>query len=240
MQTPPLPAESALKDGGLVLGIDTCGPSGSAALARLAGDEMELLGQTELAGRSYSATLVAAVGELLKQRGVELRQLDAIVAVNGPGSFTGVRVGLSAVKGLAEPFQTPVAAVSRLEVLAQKAGVVSAALDAHRQEVFLRVEAAAGKTREVLAGRADLDAFEIRPAEIAVCDDAAEEFVRKAWPGAVMERVAPPTAADAIELVAPRLRAGAFVDLALVDGHYLRRSDAEIFGESSKFVARRA
>jgi tRNA threonylcarbamoyladenosine biosynthesis protein TsaB len=55
-----------------------------------------------------------------------------------------------------------------------------------------------------------------------------------------MERVAPPTAADAIELVAPRLRAGAFVDLALVDGHYLRRSDAEIFGESSKFVARRA
>ena len=42
-----------------MLGIDTCGPSGSVALARLASDRLKLLGQTELAGRSYSATLVA-------------------------------------------------------------------------------------------------------------------------------------------------------------------------------------
>lgn len=246
MQTPPLAAESALRDGGLVLGIDTCGPSGSVALGRLAVDGLHLLGQSELAGRSYSATLVAAVGELLKQHGVVLGELGAIVAVNGPGSFTGVRVGLSAVKGLAEPFGIPVAVASRLEVLAGKigtrgSGVLSAALDAHRHEVFLRIEAAPGKkAREVLAGEAELAVITPIPGRVVICEDAAEELVRKVWPGAEMERVAAPTAADAIKLVVPRLRTAVFVDLALLDGHYLRRSDAEIFGEPSQAMARRA
>ena len=48
-----------------MLGVDTCGLSGSVALGRIEGDNAEILGQKELAGRSYSATLVAAVGELL-------------------------------------------------------------------------------------------------------------------------------------------------------------------------------
>src|SRR5271170_7922478 len=115
----------------LVRGIDTCAPMGSVALARFGGDSLEILGEAELEGRSYSATLVAAVGDLLKRGGAELRDVGAIVAVNGPGSFTGVRVGLRAVKGLAEVARIPVVAVSRLEVLAWKAGVGSAALDAH-------------------------------------------------------------------------------------------------------------
>ena len=239
METSPLTVEPGLRAGGFVLGIDTWGPSGAGALGRLVGEGLELLGQTELAGRSYSATLVAAVGELLKQNGMALRELSAIVVVNGPGSFTGVRVGLSAVKGLAEPFRIPVVVVSRLEVLASKAGTQLAALDAHRHEVFLRMEVAGGKTREVLAGRADLVACETPPAAIAVCEDAAEETIRAAWPGAVVERVAAPTAADALELAAPKIRAGAFVDLALLDGHYLRRSDAEIFGEPVQALAQR-
>jgi tRNA threonylcarbamoyladenosine biosynthesis protein TsaB len=47
-----------------------------------------------------------------------------------------------------------------------------------------------------------------------------------------MVRVAAPTAADALELAAPRVLSGKYADLALMDGHYLRRSDAEIFGEA--------
>jgi tRNA threonylcarbamoyladenosine biosynthesis protein TsaB len=235
METSPLTVEPGLRTGGLVLGVDTCGPSGSVALGRLAEDGLELLGQTELAGRSFSATLVAVVEDLLKSHGVVPRELSAIVAVNGPGSFTGVRVGLSAVKGLAEPFRTAVAVVSRLEVLAGKIGIQgvgapSAALDAHRNEVFLRMEVTGGKPREVLAGRADLAAFEMPPAAVAVCDDAAEELIRAAWPRALVVRIAAPTAADALELAVPKIRSGAFIDLALLDGHYLRRSDAEIFG----------
>ena len=214
---------------GLVLAIDTCGPSGSVALGRLAGGAVEILGQKQLAGRSYSATLVAAVAELIAGAGVRLNELAAIVAVTGPGSFTGVRVGLSAVKGLAEVHRIPVVPVSRLEVLADKAAVACSALDAHRNEIFLRLSCPGEEPRELLAGADDLAVID-PPARIAVCD-AAADLLRAAWPHAGLVRVAAPTAADALALCAERVRRGEFADLALLDGHYLRRSDAEIFGE---------
>jgi tRNA threonylcarbamoyladenosine biosynthesis protein TsaB len=224
---------------------------------------VEILGQIELEGRSYSATLVTAVGALLARSGVALADLAAIIAVNGPGSFTGVRVGLSAVKGLAEAAQIPVVAVSRLEVLARNAGTYSAALDAHRGEVFLRVGGPGLNATELLAGTDDLSAIELVicpvideaidsaidsaigragapdavpvAARVGVCDDAAEALLASAWPNLKLVRTHAPTAADALKLCAPRVgagkAAGEFVDLALLDGHYLRRSDAEIFGE---------
>lgn len=215
----------------LLLAIDTCGPSGSVALGRAARDAVEILGQIELEGRSYSATLVAAVGQLLAQSGAELGNLATIVATSGPGSFTGVRVGLSAVKGLAEAARIPVVAVSRLKVLAAKAGLGSAALDAHRHEVFLRLGLPGQKAAEMLAGAQELAAIDPAGARIAVCDDAAAALLASAWPEAELVRTPPPTAADALHLCAPRVLAGEFADLALLDGHYLRRSDAEIFGE---------
>jgi tRNA threonylcarbamoyladenosine biosynthesis protein TsaB len=213
-----------------ILAIDTCGPSGSVALGRLAGRDLEILGQIELAGRTYSATLVAAVAELLKSAGIELRGLGGIVVVNGPGSFTGVRVGLSAVKGLAEGTEIPVVAFSRLEVLSRKSGVPSSALDAHRGEVFLRLEQMGSKANEILAGPRELAAIHPTPVRVAVCDDGAAVVLAAAWPSAQLIPVPAPVAADALRLGEARLTAGVFADLALLDGHYLRRSDAEIFG----------
>jgi len=267
----------------LLLAIDTCGPSGSVALGRLTGQKIEILGQIELEGRSYSATLVAAVGELLTRVGIAVRELGAIVVVNGPGSFTGVRVGLSAAKGLCEAAGIRLAVASRLEVLAAKAGVpgdgslsqgwqtgvpgdgslsqgwqtgvpgdgslsrgwqagaMGAALDAHRQEVFLRIGEASGEIRELLAGEAELAAIGpewkgrpgLQPARIAVCDEAAAELLGRAWPAAELVRTDAPTAADALEVCWARVAAGEFADVALLDGHYLRRSDAEIFGATA-------
>ncbi len=214
----------------LVLGIDTCGPMGSVALGRLNGDGVEILGQTELEGRTYSETLVAAVGGLLAAHGVKVKDLDAMIAVSGPGSFTGVRVALAAVKGLAEAEQTPVVAVSRLEVLAEKAGVASAALDAHRGEVFLRL-GRAGQDRELLAGVNELAAIDPAPERIAICDEAAATVLKAAWPAVELVQTAAPHAADALGLGVARVLAGEFDDLAQLDGHYLRRSDAEIFGD---------
>jgi len=220
----------------LVLGVDTCGPSGTVALALVVDEALEILGQKELAGRTYSATLIAAVGELLAEAGTNLRHIAAIVVVNGPGSFTGVRVGVSAVKGLAEPGIIPVVAVSRLAVLAAKAGVGSAALDAHRQEVYLRVAEEDGSSRQLLAGADEISHIsEARcgaPTIVAVCDEGAE-MIATVWGGVELRRAEAPTAADAIRLAVPAILAGEFTDLALLDGHYLRRSDAEIFGEAA-------
>jgi tRNA threonylcarbamoyladenosine biosynthesis protein TsaB len=231
-------------DAKLLLGIDTCGPTGSVALARLSAGTVEILGQTEIDGRSCSSTLVTAVAELLNLAGTQLGLLDAIVVVTGPGSFTGVRVGLAAVKGLAEGRRIPVVAASRLEVLAAMAGAPSdrssslgwvagttaAALDAHRQEIYLRLGDGA-QPRELLAGAHELAEIDPAPTQIAVCDEAAERLLESVWPKSELVRVPAPTAADALRLCAPR--EWEFADLALLDGHYLRRSDAEIFGEAT-------
>lgn len=234
----------------LLLGIDTCGPAGSVALGRLAlrglqspadasftPADLQILGHFDLEGRTYSSTLITAVANLLKDAGLRLSDLAAIVAVNGPGSFTGVRVGLSAVKGLAEPSRLPVAVVSRLQVLAANAGLQSAALDAHRGEVFLRIGTPANTTNpagttEMLAGPSELKSINPPPARIAVCDEAAAALLATAWSATELIRSSAPTASDALRLAVPQVVKGAFVDLALLDGHYLRRSDAEIFGEA--------
>ncbi len=234
------PPGTPIEPGGLLLAIDTCGPTGSVALGRLAGRDLEILGQTELEGRSYSATLVAAVAELLASAGAALKDLSGIVAVNGPGSFTGVRVGLSAVKGLAEPAQIPVVAISRLLVLSRKSGAPSCALDAHRAEVFLRLEELGAPPRELLAGRQELAAIKPAPLRVAVCDEASLALLAATWPDAQLVKCDAPAAVDALRLGEARLVAGGNVDLALLDGNYLRRSDAEIFGEAASAGRNRA
>jgi tRNA threonylcarbamoyladenosine biosynthesis protein TsaB len=195
---------------------------------------VDLLAERALAGRSYSATLVQAVEDLLAEAGFSLASLEAMVVTSGPGSFTGVRVGLSAAKGLSEAVGLPVAAVSRLAVLAAKAGTGSAALDAHRNEIFLRLGKAGGEARELLASAAELAGMNWCAGPVAACEDAAAELLKKAWPGVELARVEAPTAGDVLRFGAVRVAAGDFDDAALLDGHYLRRSDAEIFGAKAE------
>jgi tRNA threonylcarbamoyladenosine biosynthesis protein TsaB len=254
----------------LLVAIDTCGPAGSVALGRLSADVVEIDAEQELEGRSYSATLTVALARLVEEAGARLADIGGIVVVHGPGSFTGVRIGLSTAKGLAEGLGIPIVAVSRLAVLAAKAGTGAAALDAHRNEVFLRLEQASGQTidpalkskhrapsisqvlsrngwesyalskgrinRELLAGAAELAAVAPSPERVAVCDDSAARLVGEAWPAAELAFVAAPLASDALRLGALRLSAGQSDDVLLLDGNYLRRSDAEIFGEAAAGV----
>ena len=163
----------------------------------------------DLEGKTYSATLVAAVQELLRKEGIALAEVGCIVVVTGPGSFTGVRVGLSAVKGFALGAGIPVIAVSRLEVLAHKSGCASAALDAHRNEVYLRVVQPGSGAMELLAGRTQLDQFArlSTPECIAVCDESAATLLALVWRQARFLAVTAPTAADAIGLATLRIRA---------------------------------
>ena len=116
--------------------IDTCGETAGIALAR--GEDV-LAGQ-DLSRGSASAEIIEAIRRLLIQAEWQLRNLDGIGVVHGPGSFTGTRAGLAAAKGLCESAGLPMAAVSRLEVLANAAGLTVgyAALNAGRAEVYVR------------------------------------------------------------------------------------------------------
>ena len=102
-----------------VLLMDTCGAAGSVALA----DGERVAARAAIAERAASARLLAVVEEVLATAGWGLGDVEAVGVVSGPGSFTGVRVGLAAAKGLCEGLGVPMAAVSRLEVLADAGGV---------------------------------------------------------------------------------------------------------------------
>jgi len=206
----------------IVLSIDTCGPSGSIALGSVEPDAVEVLVQTELAGKTYSAQLVPVLRTMLQkqqqEQGVDVSALDAIVVVNGPGSFTGIRIGVSSAKGLAAALDIPVLAVSRLAALAWKAQTHCSALDAGRSEFYFR-----DGNREFLLGAKNMPLTSIE--STAVCEPTAE----RAFANAVL--VTPPNASDAIRYSVPRLLACDFSDLELLDGNYVRRSDAEIFAK---------
>jgi len=103
----------------------------------------------------------------------------------------------------------------------------------------LRLAKTDGEPVELLAGAAELEAVSPAPSEVAVCDEASVTLLQAAWPSAHLVRVEPPTAVDALRLAAPRVLAGDFVDPLLLDGHYLRRSDAEIFGDPAVAAAAR-
>jgi len=96
--------------------------------------------QKHESAEDYSSWLLPAVGRGLRSAGANLRELDLLAVASGPGSFTGVRVGLTTVKAWAELFGTRVAGVSRLEVMARQAenasGFVPASFDAQRGQVF--------------------------------------------------------------------------------------------------------
>src|SRR5207245_1176689 len=88
----------------------------------------------------YSVWLLPAVERILVESGVRLSDVELFAAAAGPGSFTGLRVGLTSVKAWSEVYGRPVVAVSRLEALAHQAGesgaFVAPFVDARREQLF--------------------------------------------------------------------------------------------------------
>jgi tRNA threonylcarbamoyladenosine biosynthesis protein TsaB len=202
--------------------IDTCGSEGSVALA----SQSEIVASETLPGRSASERLVAVVRGMVHTQGWKLRELAAIVVVHGPGSFTGVRVGLSAAKGLSEASEVPVVAVSRLAVLAAAAGEVEgevcAVLDAGREEFYCGVYVGQRCVREALMTEAEVREVAAGCEAVVVCEVKVAETLRELEPRLVGE----PVAGDALPFAVKRVVAGEFDDVATLDANYLRRSDS--------------
>ena len=124
----------------LILTISTATPTGSVALTR--GEELIAELVLKPSG-AHSDFLIPVIHELLTRSGVVIEEIDAFAAVVGPGAFTGLRVGVSTVKGLAQATGKPTLAVSSLQALAMQVPntdfPVCAMLDARKGEVYAGV-----------------------------------------------------------------------------------------------------
>jgi tRNA threonylcarbamoyladenosine biosynthesis protein TsaB len=209
--------------------IHTAGGEGSVALADT---EMApaIIATEVLPGRSSSERLVPAVRRLMAASGWLLSELAAVVVVHGPGSFTGVRVGVSAAKGLSEAAGVPLIAVSRLALLAGAVGggeqMVHAVLDAGRGEFYYGEYMGKRCVREVLIGAQDLETA-ASGGLVVVCELKVAEALTELRPKLVDE----PLAGDALPFAVERIALGRFEDAAALDANYLRRTDAEIFAK---------
>lgn len=120
-----------------ILALETSAIAASAAVCE---DEALVAQCFQRTGLTHSATLMPMVQSMLQTAGLTLEEMDVIAVAAGPGSFTGLRIGISAAKGLAWPGNKPCAGVSTLEAMAWQLsgmeGIVCAAMDARRQQVY--------------------------------------------------------------------------------------------------------
>lgn len=219
----------------LLLVTDTSGKNGSVALARAGSkpDEIEVVEAVPLAGGTFSAQLVPQIAGLLAKHGFSKDDIGAFVVVSGPGSFTGLRVGLAAIKALAEILQKPIVPVPLLEVVAlagRSQGKVLSVLDAGRGEVYVgEYEFAGGNAQlvsEQLLPRDELLSLAQR-AVVVTPDEALTALARDA--GIAVVTVAPADVAMIARLGWTKLQAGETVSPEQLEANYIRRSDAEIF-----------
>jgi tRNA threonylcarbamoyladenosine biosynthesis protein TsaB len=224
----------------LLLVTDTSGKNGTVALAR-AGErkkhEAEILEVVPLAGGTFSAQLVPQIAALLQKHGFTKADIDAFVVVSGPGSFTGLRVGLAAIKALAEILKKPIVAISLLELMAvstRREGNVVAVLDGGRGEVFFgSYEVTHGSARilreELLSKPEFLSAAQ--HATIAISDPTLATTARES--GLTVVTVENPNSERIARFGWKKLQAGETVSPEKLEANYMRRSDAEMFVKQS-------
>jgi len=227
----------------LLLVTDTSGRQGSVALVRA--DEpdpnvprhVEVIEVALLAGGMFSAQLVPQIAALLVQHHFAKSDIDAFVVVSGPGSFTGLRVGLAAIKALAEILKKPVVPASLLEVLAvagRTQGSVAAVLDAGRGDVYFGAYEIGGQSvhvvREQLSSKSEF-LSEARGVRVVTPDLTWGAVAREAGLSVVAADL--PDAEMIARFGLTKLQAGETVSPEQLEANYMRRSDAEILVKKS-------
>jgi tRNA threonylcarbamoyladenosine biosynthesis protein TsaB len=234
----------------LILAIDTSTRTGSVALLR---DDLLL---AEVSGHEetpYSSRLFSDLEILKANEQFELSQIDVFAVASGPGSFTGLRIGLTAVKAWAEVHAKPIAAISGLEAIAAQSKVIGGNLpvenqilasffDARRGQLFGALyryipgnTAALELVREesILSPEEFIDlvkgSFRMGQPTIVspVPDLCLPSLVQESLPGVRIEAVSPVLAPTVGRLGFDRAKRGDLTDPLRLDANYVRRSDAE-------------
>jgi tRNA threonylcarbamoyladenosine biosynthesis protein TsaB len=235
----------------LILAVDTSTRQGSLALLH---DADVLEEHTNRSDATYSDRLIPDVHDLLEKASISLTQIDLFAAASGPGSFTGLRVGLTAVKAWAEVFGKAVAGVSGLHAIAAQvrplgterdSGLVAPVLDARRGQIFgglyKRQGAASEGNRLELLGEEVVASPEEFIAMVSAHAAGICPVFASPTPNVIAASLACSTLrraqlAEVSGVLAPvvgrlaHLRAlrGEVVDALRLDANYVRRSDAEL------------
>jgi tRNA threonylcarbamoyladenosine biosynthesis protein TsaB len=227
-----------------ILALDTCDARGGVALLR---DDSLLQSEAHTTAEDYSSWLLPAINRVLTPAALTLREIELYAVAAGPGSFTGVRVGLTTVKAWSEVYGLPIAAVSRLEAVASvstgSAPYVAAFIDARRDQVF----AALYRRQAAALERLD-EEMVIAPGKFLdwCIDRVASEKIDWVSPDPDcltqtqewLSRLAQTTPVQGIaSLLAPQVgqigyrlaQQGRLTDALSLDANYVRRSDAELF-----------
>jgi tRNA threonylcarbamoyladenosine biosynthesis protein TsaB len=238
----------------LVLALDTSSPSGSLAVLR---DEKVIGVVSTATAEVYSSRMFRELEFLLGERSLRMDEFELFAVAAGPGSFTGLRVGLAAVKGWAEVYRKPIAAVSALEAVAlqahSSAALVVPVLDARRGQLYFGLyrraaDATAGEGRLALDG----EEYVMTPAEFfeALLQRAGgNEFAivtpqRELFSGAAAQSEVANLRAvvePASSVLAPfigqlgfrQAQRGVLADPLTLDANYVRRTDAELHWKES-------
>lgn len=225
----------------LSLAVDTATPSGSLAVLR----DSRIVGVIMTSSQeTYSSRMFRHLEFLLQELSLELREFDFFSVAAGPGSFTGLRVGLAAAKAWAEVYQKPIAAVSCLEAVAKQArssGVpLASVLDARRGQVYGALYRRAGTGLELVG-----EETVMAPGEFVASvhgqtkggsvtfvtptpEVIASTLVASSAPGMAIEQVPDVLAPVIGQLGFERACRGALVDSLHLDANYIRRSEAEL------------
>jgi tRNA threonylcarbamoyladenosine biosynthesis protein TsaB len=220
------------------LAIDTSTSSASAALIRDSDVVFEVLFNL---GPNYSTTMLPVIDEICSMSGTAIGEMDLFVCTVGPGSFTGIRNGLSTMKGFAYASGKPVVGVSTLEALAWNlAGAcvpVCPMLDARKQQVYTALyhpganEALERKGGEVVT---DVGLFlQTVNEDVMFLGDGAEkysELIKESLPGKARFAFGPQNRirASVVGILGEKkFHGGKWTDPIFLSPHYLRVSEAE-------------
>ena len=222
-----------------ILALETSAVSASVALC----DDEALIAQSfQRTGLTHSATLMPMLEDLLKNAGYTLEQAELIAVAAGPGSFTGLRIGVAAAKGLAWAGEKPCAACSTLESMAWQVahvdGLICAAMDARRQQVYAALFQAEGGTLTRLTEDQALSLDELAHAAETykkpqlLVGDGAHLCYNAFTERGMTVRMAPPhlryqTAWGVARCALELARGGRLVDAARLIPDYHRLSQAE-------------
>ena len=235
----------------LVLALDTSSPSGSLAVLR---DETVVGVVSTATGEVYSSRMFRELEFLLGELSLRMEEFELFAVAAGPGSFTGLRVGLAAVKGWAEVYGKPIAAVSALEAVAvqarSNAALIVPVLDARRGQLYFGLyRRAAGEGRLALDG----EEYVMTPAEFfealrhrtggtefSIVTPQPELFSGMASLqqeianlSAVVEPASAVLAPFIGQLGFQQAKRGQLADPLSLDANYVRRTDAELHWKES-------